>query len=47
MLPLFFLLTVLLVRILVPLPEGTWFWASAPAKEPVEPADGKYDNNED
>jgi hypothetical protein len=45
MMPLFFLLTALLVRILVPLTEGTWFRASAHTL--VEPADGKGDNNED
>jgi hypothetical protein len=45
MLPLFFLLTVVPARFLVPLTEVTWFWASATAL--VEPADREGDNNED
>jgi hypothetical protein len=44
---LFFLLTAVLVRVLVPLTEGTWFRASAHAGALVEPAYGERDNNED
>jgi hypothetical protein len=47
MILLFFLLTTLLVRFLVPLTEGTWFRASAQAHALIEPADGKHDNNKD
>jgi hypothetical protein len=45
MMLLFFLLTALLVRVIVPLTEGTWFRASAHAL--IVPADGEGDNNED
>ncbi len=44
---LFFLLTVLLVRVLVPLTEGTWFHASAHTGALVEPADDERDDKED
>ncbi len=43
---LFFLLTALLVRLLVPLTEGTWFHASAQAPALIGPADDERDNNE-
>jgi hypothetical protein len=42
-----FLLTTLLVRMFVPLTEGTRFHASAQAPALVEPANGECDNNED
>lgn len=44
---LFFLLTRLAVRVLVPLTEGTWFHASAQAHALVEPAESEGDNDED
>jgi hypothetical protein len=47
MILLFFLLTALLVGVLVPLTEGTWFHASAHAGALVEPADGERDNDKD
>ena len=44
---LFFLLTLLTARVLVPLTEGTRFHASARAHALVEPAESEGDNNED
>jgi len=47
MMLLFFFLTAVLVRVLVPLTEGTRFRASAQAHALVEPADSEGDSNED
>jgi hypothetical protein len=47
MMLLFFLLTALPVRVLVPLTEGTWLYTSAIAHALVEPAGDESDNDED
>jgi hypothetical protein len=46
MMLLFLLLTAVLVRVLVPLTEGTLFRTSAKAHALVEPADGENDDKE-